>query len=272
MNPASTPPPEERSESTEQLQSTPEPEVVYGCKHYARKCRIVAPCCFKLFGCRLCHNEECDHEIDRKAIASIECLRCGPGSLQPAGPNCVTCGVEFAQYYCSICKLWDGKGKKKKVYHCEGCGICRLGPQKNYFHCTTCVGCYPVSLQATHKCIAGAMMNNCAVCLDDMFTSTRPVSVLRCGHTLHSHCERQLSQSPFPQCIRCPTCSKTILEDPKPMWRHITEIVATHETPVELRDRIVRILCNDCSEYSESPLNLVAMECRKCESYNTQQV
>lgn len=27
-----------------------------GCKHYQRYCQIVAPCCNKIYSCRLCHD------------------------------------------------------------------------------------------------------------------------------------------------------------------------------------------------------------------------
>ena len=29
----------------------------HGCKHYARRCRIISPCCSETFDCRLCHDE-----------------------------------------------------------------------------------------------------------------------------------------------------------------------------------------------------------------------
>ncbi|KAL8436547.1 hypothetical protein ACSSS7_001625 [Eimeria intestinalis] len=40
-----------------------EEELVYGCSHYRRKCKIVAPCCGKVFWCRHCHNEESEKDI-----------------------------------------------------------------------------------------------------------------------------------------------------------------------------------------------------------------
>jgi len=69
------------------------------CTHYKRNCSIVSPCCGRVFGCRLCHDEalemsvqtlcvECtpeinsspmnntDHKIDRFAIQEIICRLC----------------------------------------------------------------------------------------------------------------------------------------------------------------------------------------------------
>ena len=29
----------------------------YGCIHYRRRCKLVAPCCGEVFSCRHCHND-----------------------------------------------------------------------------------------------------------------------------------------------------------------------------------------------------------------------
>jgi hypothetical protein len=38
---------------------------VFGCSHYPRGCKVRAPCCGKFFVCRLCHDENEKHKIDR---------------------------------------------------------------------------------------------------------------------------------------------------------------------------------------------------------------
>lgn len=45
---------------------------VLGCQHYQRKCALVAPCCSQVFTCRLCHDDVCDHKMDR--YARMRCL------------------------------------------------------------------------------------------------------------------------------------------------------------------------------------------------------
>ena len=63
-----------------------------GCEHYKRHCRLVAPCCAKVYNCRLtrkiaehsmlmilrfCHDEaEPTHSLDRKKVEEVECLKC----------------------------------------------------------------------------------------------------------------------------------------------------------------------------------------------------
>jgi RING finger/CHY zinc finger protein 1 len=246
------------------------PEEFPHCKHYRRRCAIVAPCCDNIFPCRLCHNDAQTHEIERKRVAEVVCLLCSPSTRQPAGPSCISCGVRFADYYCATCKLWDEDGAKKNIYHCDGCSICRIGPKDKYFHCDKCCACYPLSLQGNHVCISGAMQNNCPICLEDMFSSRRPVVILKCGHNIHAHCQRVMSRMETLQSIRCPTCSKTVVDDPSEIWKELESHMEQHPMPDEIRGVRVSILCNDCSCIStEVPLNLIAMKCIRCGSYNT---
>ena len=51
---------------------------VVACVHYERKCNVVAPCCGRVFGCRVCHDEmsvACG-PMDRFAIKEIVCKEC----------------------------------------------------------------------------------------------------------------------------------------------------------------------------------------------------
>lgn len=60
-----------------------EEEGVLGCSHYRKKCKIIAPCCSKVFVCRLCHNDSTSdgHAVDRYAY--IYCV--GRGELRNYG-------------------------------------------------------------------------------------------------------------------------------------------------------------------------------------------
>ena len=245
---------------------------VGGCKHYKRNCRIVAPCCDIVYPCRLCHNDNQAHEIDRKKIVLVECTSCS-SDRQLTSANCSSCGILFAKYYCDVCKLWDDDGLVKNIYHCEGCGICRIGPKDKYFHCDTCCACYPLSLRGNHRCINGSMQNNCPICLEDMFSSRKPVVVLKCGHNIHSHCHQVMSRLDLLPSIRCPTCSKTTAEDPERVWKEIENVLAQNPMPEEIRDQKIAIQCNDChGKSTEVALNYIAMKCEHCGSYNTQRI
>jgi uncharacterized CHY-type Zn-finger protein len=52
---------------------------VVACVHYERKCNVVSPCCGRVFGCRVCHDEmspACEAPMDRFAIKEIVCKEC----------------------------------------------------------------------------------------------------------------------------------------------------------------------------------------------------
>lgn len=51
----------------------------------------------------------------------------------------------FVQYTCLICNLFDDEDKDQ--YHCNGCGICRIGGRNNFFHCEVCNMCLPLQLK-----------------------------------------------------------------------------------------------------------------------------
>lgn len=55
----------------------------------------------------------------------------------------------YFQYTCLECKLFDDEDKHQ--YHCEGCGICRIGGRDKFFHCSKCNMCFPVKTQGRHK-------------------------------------------------------------------------------------------------------------------------
>lgn len=89
--------------------------MVYGCKHYKRKCSLVAPCCNKVVACRFCHDETSDHQMDRYAVKCMVCNLCG--REQDVAGSCAHCGEQMARYYCDICHLFDDE-EERSIYHC----------------------------------------------------------------------------------------------------------------------------------------------------------
>lgn len=95
---------------------------VYGCKHYKRKCMKVANCCNRPVPCRICHDEIYSHKIDRFQTKLVVCSVCK--YVQAVGSHCVNCETIFASYFCKTCIFYnDATG----IYHCDECGICRIG-------------------------------------------------------------------------------------------------------------------------------------------------
>ncbi|KAK4370855.1 hypothetical protein RND71_010330 [Anisodus tanguticus] len=76
-------------------------ESVFGCKHYKRNCKLLAPCCNELFPCIRCHDEITDHCLDR-------CKWYGLGLHIPLS--------------CNLCRL--GKGLGIGYFHCMTCNAC----------------------------------------------------------------------------------------------------------------------------------------------------
>ena len=85
---------EDDQSSDSSVDELPPPEH-YGCVHYRRKARLVAPCCGKVYPCRFCHDEVEDHELDRKTVREVVCIACGnrQGILQ----SCTNCDIVLAE-------------------------------------------------------------------------------------------------------------------------------------------------------------------------------
>ena len=172
-----------------------------GCQHYTRKCSLVTPCCNKVYACRLCHDAEEDHELERKKVNEIQCLQCK--RIQGITSRCGECGIKFGFYFCLQCRLFDDQDKGQ--YHCDLCGVCRTGGRDNFYHCTRCDMCFSKSLRDTHRCIEKSSRSNCPICLEDLHTSLVPCQVLKCGHLLHQTCYRDCLKSGLNLCPLCST-------------------------------------------------------------------
>lgn len=117
-------------------ESFEEPKV-FGCPHYKRNIKLQCSSCERWYTCRFCHDEKEDHSLNRRETKNMLCMFCG--FAQPAAEVCVQCGERAAWYYCSVCKLWDDDSRKS-IYHCDDCGICRVGQGlgKDFYHCKVC--------------------------------------------------------------------------------------------------------------------------------------
>ncbi|GAX84312.1 hypothetical protein CEUSTIGMA_g11734.t1 [Chlamydomonas eustigma] len=236
---------------------------VLGCKHYQRKCQLVAPCCNKPFTCRLCHDESSSHRMDRHAVKDMVCMECGVRG--PVGQSCASCCSQLAAYYCDICHLFDDD-TTHDIYHCPFCNICRRGRGLgvDFFHCMDCNACMSLSLFKAHVCRSKAMEADCPVCSECLFDSVHPVKELPCGHLMHSSC--------FATYIRynytCPLCTKSI-GDMTVYFQMLDSLLASERLPAEYAGRTQMILCNDCGKSGFAPFHFVYHSCPHCRSYNT---
>eukprot|EP00949_MAST-11_sp_MAST-11-sp1_P003913 g3913.t1 len=246
------------------------------CAHYPRQCSLVAPCCGEVFPCRFCHDEEKGkwetkedlkkvHKINRHDVSEIVCRGCG--ARQAKSDRCCECGQLFARYSCMICSFYDDT-EGKNIFHCDGCGICRVGLREEYRHCDKCGICVPID--SSHTCAGtDAAKADCPVCLEDCWSSMEPATWMRCGHYIHSNCLTELYRaSAFP---RCPICQQSLLgEEEQARMREAIEMeIAMTQMPEEYANFTVTIHCNDCNLKSEANFHIVAMKCAHCDSFNT---
>ncbi|CAI9756942.1 unnamed protein product [Fraxinus pennsylvanica] len=88
-----------------------------GCKHYRRRCKIRSPCCNEVYDCRHCHNEATS--LFRNIFDWHEMV-----------------WYDVKQDICSVCDAEQPIDKGQ--FHCDDCGICRVGSHVNFFHYKKC--------------------------------------------------------------------------------------------------------------------------------------
>lgn len=242
------------------------PEEAMSCVHYERKCNIVAPCCNKVFGCRVCHDEMTPSShppMNRFDVREVVCKECS--TRQPAGNRCVRCGIQFGEYHCGICNLW--MVESKKPFHCADCGFCRVGGRESFQHCHQCCMCISVNVYNDHNCMKDKYKNNCPVCREDMFSSRQSPQDLPCGHAIHAHCFRKLAGFDY----RCPICKKTVVSQQSmaAAWAARARDIEMQPMPDDLA-RVVNIMCNDCETKSlNRNWHFLGVQCPGCSSFNT---
>lgn len=235
--------------------------ILYGCQHYFRRAKIVAPCCDKVFWCRLCHDEHYndEHKVDRYQIKEMVCTSCN--KRQEFKQNCEDCSALMGIFYCEVCHLLTDIDRE--IYHCYKCGMCRVGGRDNFKHCDKCGVCVPKN--SDH----GNCMNiyDCPICMEDIKTSTLGFMKMRCGHYIHSYCFKGLIEND----IKCPTCLRCIVDPEKYNDAMEREINLT-PMPKEYDDMMVKIMCNECLKESEVKFHIIGAKCSECGSYNTRKV
>lgn len=235
--------------------------VKFLCKHYDRRCFMECPQCLQFYPCRLCHNECADHELDRYNVKNIKCSACN--SVQTVTERCTKCQTHFAKYFCSICNMFDDRDRQQ--FHCDGCGLCRVGGRKNFFHCPTCDLCLSVDIRTTHKCVEKSSKANCPVCLGDLHTSVMNLQVPSCGHLIHRGCYTEMLKHGE---YRCPTCGKSTVQMSN-HWKLLDREIEATPMPPEYSNTMTWILCKDCQAVSKVKFHVLGMKCGACGSYNT---
>lgn len=237
-----------------------------GCVHYKRNVKMQCNLCERWYTCRLCHDEAENHALPRRETKNMLCMLCN--TPQPVGQFCKACHVQAACYYCPICKLWNND-PAKSIYHCDDCGICRLGEGlgKDFFHCKTCAACMSIQAESTHKCIERSTKCDCPICGEYLFTSNKPVAFMRCGHSIHESCFAEWCNASY----KCPICSKSIA-NMESQFRRLDKHIEEQPMPEEYRDNRAYVFCNDCNSRCITKYHWLGLKCAICDSYNTTQL
>jgi len=245
-----------------------------GCAHYKRFALVRAPCCGIFYSCRLCHDEDNNHKMDRYKIEMMKCMECY--KVQAVNQfcseeKCVRHNHPLARYYCGICKLFDDD-QTKQIYHCPYCNICRLGKGLgiDFRHCMKCNCCINLSVK-NHNCLSKALEGNCPICGDAMFTSTSEYKGLRCGHLMHLNCYKEYVLRSHEQLYwyRCPVCRKS-MDDMTEYFSQLDAVVEAQPMPEEFTNKKVSVNCLDCENSCDVIFHFMYNKCLVCGSYNTQ--
>ena len=174
------------------------------CDHYDKNCsQFYFECCLMYDPCVRCHRSR-DICKSKSIVSKLTCSLCDVE--QPPSPSCISCGIKFSHSYCEICQIWSAKD----LYHCTDCGFCRVGKLGEIWHCHNCNLCYSIESMATHKCLKIKIKDElCNICLESLYTSQQPFTILKCNHVAHQHCLNNMyHQGQY----KCPICKKCVCD------------------------------------------------------------
>ncbi len=158
-------------------------------------------CCDLYFSCHRCHNESdrCETTDSMGADAThLKCTVCEyEGEITEGSQICPECNERMSDYFCAKCKLFTGT--VMNPFHCDKCGICRIHEDKSY-HCDVCNICMDKGLKGHHKCRPDSGHDECAICLEDVFSGCQ---ILPCSHKVHNQCVDAMIENGVTSCPVC---------------------------------------------------------------------
>uniref|UniRef100_A0A8B9PIJ5 Ring finger and CHY zinc finger domain containing 1 n=1 Tax=Apteryx owenii TaxID=8824 RepID=A0A8B9PIJ5_APTOW len=226
---------------------------------------LQAPCCGKLYACRLCHDGAEGHRLDRFRVAEVQCARCR--RLQKVG----TAGAAAA----ARGPPFRGWGRRRRVPNGRLLSLPLPSPRR-----AGAAAAGAAELRGLPQPLRGILLRHLPSFrprqeavplrrvrhLQDIHTSRVGAHVLPCGHLLHRTCYEDMLKEGY----RCPLCMHSALDMTR-YWRQLDDEVAQTPMPTEYQNMMVEILCNDCNARSTVQFHLLGMKCTNCESYNTAQ-
>lgn len=105
-----------------------------------------------MFGSHISRPVQCvlmqvyGHKLPRNRLRLVTCDACGSTQPITAASSCLHCDTHFAAYYCRKCGIANNDIPRQGYFHCDECGICRVGHEDKYFHCSICNCCLKIEL------------------------------------------------------------------------------------------------------------------------------
>ena len=241
-------------------------KIIKKCTHYENNIQVYAKCCNKYYDCHLCHNEENNHKFNRYSLNKIKCTDCS--TENNLGNTCIECKVTFAKNHCNVCNIWCSK--LNNMYHCNDCGICRMGKKEDFFHCNKCNMCLSVNCKDSHNCGNISMDEDCPICLDKIFNSGKDIILLKCSHLIHDLCLKAHIKScdQNDKIAGCTLCKKSVVKFSS-YESKFDKYIQNYPMPDHYKNWTTDILCNDCCVKSNVKYHSKHHKCIGCKSYNT---
>ena len=269
---------------TEEINFNKKNKIMLQCSHYNRYTHQVSKCCKKVYPCRICHDEKEDHKINRHDIDYMKCIYCNCFQKVDSScknPECFKFNVSH-KHFCKKCNLWSDNydlllknlnsylitdiNISKPTFHCDKCGICRLGRKEEHKHCDNCNMCLNIKLYNSHICKSNVKGQDCPICLRSLWNTPNETSqILKCGHYVHSGCFNQNLRS---NNFYCPICKKSAV-DLSDYWKLIDQVLETQQMPEEFQSWTADIYCNDCEKKTNTKYHFSYHKCQECGGYNT---
>lgn len=229
----------------------------FGCSHYKRNCLLVCNTCSRTYPCTHCHDKTETHKLIGRNVTDMICLVCGV--TQKKSNKCINCMTVMGDYFCDPCSFWS---YDIKVFHCNSCGVCRLGDINEFMHCEKCSICIE---RKDHKHVSSGVKNNCPICAEYLLYSSKEVILLRCGHYIHKECH----DSNLTSSIHCPICFKLVGDDSTIRSKIEMMINANKQENYRIELQACQIKCFECGEICEKDVFMLFNQCNNCKSFNT---
>jgi hypothetical protein len=238
------------------------------CKHYINWHIPICNECISIkkvgkYNCHFCHNDIETHKMDRCNVKYMKCILCN--CFQTKSSKCINpdCYSKMHKYTCLKCSLYE-HNINKNIYHCDLCGICRIGNKNEYKHCIKCNICWCIKSYENHPCKIDQKHNECIICLNDCWGSQMTPSILQCGHSFHQECINEY----FKENYTCPICKKSAYI-PLSLWNLIEIYVNNSNLSEEMDKWKTYIYCNDCENKNYVKYHPIYHKCIECNSWNT---